>query len=267
MKVLFFGDVVGKIGRRALIRILPKLKRKFKPDLILANVENLAHGLGVTRKTLQEIKNAGVDFFTSGNHIWSKKEIFEIFKDKDLKDKIIRPANYPPETPGSGEKIIKIGQNFILVINLLGRVFLEIEADCPFRKADEILARFSNKNLNAIIVDFHAEATSEKVALGHYLDGRASAVLGTHTHIGTIDAQILSSGTAFLSDIGMVGAKNSVIGVEKKNVLTAFLSQIPQNFEIPEKGEAIINAVFLAIDPKTKKASSIQRVDQEIKID
>ncbi len=266
LKILFFGDIVGKIGRTGLIKVLPQLKKKLKPDLVLANVENLAHGTGVTKKTLKEIKIAGVDFFTSGNHIWSKKEIFEIFNDQELKQILLRPANYPSGLPGQGEKIIRVGKNSILVINLLGRVFLDVETDCPFHKVDEILKRSSFQKINAIIVDFHAEATSEKNALGYYLDGKVSAVLGTHTHIGTIDAKILPCGTGYVTDIGMVGAKDSIIGVDKENVIKTFLTQIPYNFKIPEKGEVIINSVYLEIDPKTKKTIKIKRIDLETKI-
>lgn len=266
LKILFFGDIVGKIGRRALKKVLPTLKKKLKPDLILANVENLAHGFGVTKKTLQEIKEIGIDFFTSGNHIWERKEIFEILKDKNFKNIIIRPANYPPSLPGQGYQLIKIGKNLVLVINLLGRVFFEINLDCPFRKVNEILTRLKNKKINGIIVDIHAEATAEKIALGHWLNGKVSAVLGTHTHIGTIDATILSKGTGYLTDIGMVGGKNSVIGVKKEEVIKTFLTQIRQPFEPVERGEAIINSVYLEIDPQTKKTKKIKRVDLEIKI-
>lgn len=267
IKVLFFGDIFGKIGRQALKKVLPQLIKKLKPDLVLANVENLAHGLGVTKKTLQEIKEIGVDFFTSGNHIWKKKEVLELFCDPEFKDILLRPANYPDGVPGSGYKLVPVKQYFLLVINLLGRVFMKENLDCPFRKAEEILAKNDFKKINGTIVDFHAEATSEKVSLGHWLDGKVSAVLGTHTHIGTQDAKILPGGTAYLSDIGMVGAKDSVIGIKKDGPIKEFLTQVPQTFEIPEKGETVVNAVFFTIDPKTKKTTIIQRVDQEIKID
>lgn len=266
IKILFFGDVVGKIGRRALKKVLPGLKKKYKPDLVIANGENLAHGLGVTKKTLKEMKEIGVNFLTSGNHIWNKKEINEIFNDPEYKDFIIRPANWPEGAPGEGAKLLKVGKFSILVINLMGRVFIEEDLDCPFKKTDEILSQYQDKKINALLVDFHAEATSEKVALGWYLDGRVSAVLGTHTHVGTIDAKILPKGTAHLVDVGMVGAKDSVIGQKKEEVLAGFLTQLPQTFEPPEKGEAIVNGVYLEIDPKTKKAKKIKRIDLETKI-
>lgn len=266
IKILFFGDVVGKIGRHGLKKILPTLKKKYKPDLVIANGENLAHGLGVTKKILIEIKGAGVDFLTSGNHIWKKKEIEEIFKDPEWQDFVIRPANWPEGVPGEGAKLLKVGKFFVLVINLMGRVFIGQDLDCPFRKLDEILAQYKGKKINAILVDIHGEATSEKVAMGWYADGRVSAVLGTHTHVGTADAKILPQGTAHITDAGMVGAKDSVIGMRKEQPLAGFLTQLPQAFEPPEKGEVIINAVYLEIDPKTKKAKKIQRVDLETEV-
>lgn len=263
LKILFFGDVVGKIGRRAVVKILPKLKKKYDPDLVLANAENLAHGLGVTKKTLNEMIEAGIDFFTSGDHIFDKKEAIEILEKKDL---LIRPANYPPNVPGTGAKLLEVGTRHVLVINLIGRVFFKNQYDCPFRKADEILEEYKNIDLSSVIVDFHAEATSEKNALAMYLDGRVSAVLGTHTHIGTDDFQILPNGTAFVTDIGMVGAKNSIIGVDKKGIIKTFLTQIPELHEIPEEGACVANAVYLEINPKTKKAVKIKKIKEEIEI-
>ncbi len=263
LKILFFGDIVGKIGREAIKKILPELKKKLKPNLILANGENLAHGAGVTKKILKEIKQSGIDFLTSGNHIWEKKEIEEIFQDPEFKDFIIRPANYPEGLLGKGEQILVTGKFSLLVINLLGRVFIKENLDCPFRKLDQILEIYKTKKLSGILVDFHAEATSEKNAFGWWADGRVSAVFGTHTHIGTIDAKILPKGTAYITDIGMVGAKDSIIGVKKDGPIKEFLTQIPQTFEIPEKGEVVINSVYLEINPKTKKATKIKRIDLE----
>lgn len=263
LKILFFGDVVGKIGRRAVAKILPQFKKKYDLDLVLANAENLAHGLGVTKKTLNEMTEAGVDFFTSGDHIFDKKEAIEILEKKDL---LVRPANYPPDVPGIGAKLLEIGTRHVLVINLIGRVFFKNQYDCPFRRADKILKEYENIDLGAVIVDFHAEATSEKNALAMYLDGRVSAVLGTHTHIGTDDFQILPNGTTFVTDIGMVGAKNSIIGVDKKNIIKNFLTQVPQLHEIPEEGACVVNAIYLEINPKTKKAVKIKKIRKEIEI-
>jgi len=264
LKILFFGDISGRIGRNGIAKILPSLKKKLDPDLVIANVENIAHGLGVTAKTLQEISDAGVDFFTSGDHIFDKKEAVEILERKDTT--LLRPANYPPGVPGNGAKLFEIGTKQVLVINLIGRVFLKNQYDCPFRKADEILEEYKDTNLTAVIVDFHAEATSEKNGLAQYLDGRVSAVLGTHTHVGTDDWQILPGGTAFVTDIGMVGAKDSILGVDKKGILKTFLTQIPEVHEIPEEGVCLVNAIYLEINPKTHEAVKIKKIKEEVKI-
>ena len=264
LKILFFGDVSGRVGRNAITKILPSLKKKLDPDLVIANAENIAHGVGITEKTLQELIDAGVDFFTSGDHVFDKKDVLGVLEDKN--SPLIRPANFPPGVPGMGAKLFEIGTKKVLVINLIGRVFLKNNYDCPFRKADEILDEFKDENLSAIIVDFHAEATSEKNGLAQYLDGRVSAMLGTHTHVGTDDWQILPGGTAFVTDIGMVGAKDSILGVDKKGILKTFLTQISEVHEIPEEGICTVNAVYLEIDPKTKQAKKIKKIKEEIKI-
>lgn len=266
IRILMFGDVVGRIGRQAVKKILPKLKKKYKVDLTILNAENLAHGLGITAKVLEELLETGVDIFTSGNHIWDKKDAFTIFSDNKFKEKILRPANYPPQTPGRGFQTISVNARQILIINLMGRVFFPENFDCPFRKLDEILRQHQDKNLDGIIVDFHAEATSEKKALSYYGDGRVSAVLGTHTHTPTADWQILPQGTAHVSDIGMTGAKDSVIGVQKELVLKNFLSQIKQTYEIPKAGICSVNAIFLEINPKTKLAEKIEKIYKEVEL-
>ncbi len=263
IKVLFFGDVVGKIGRQALKKIIPQLKKKFSPDLIIANAENLAHGIGITAKTLQEIREAGVNFFTSGNHIWKKEEANEILeKNQD----IIRPANYANKS-GRGWQIVKIKNYSLLLINLMGRTFIEEELKNPFQAVDEILAANQDKKLAGIIVDFHAEATSDKVALGWHLDGRVSAVIGTHTHIPTADAKVLPQGTAYVTDVGMVGAADSVLGVVKENILTKFVNETAKVHEIPEKGDCLVNAVLITINPATGQAEAIKRIDKKIIIE
>jgi len=264
IKILFFGDVVGKIGRQALKQIMPELRSKLKPDFVLANVENLAHGKGITQKTIAELEELDINAFTSGNHIWKKKEGFELVAKEN--SKVLRPANYPPQVLGRGWQIFPVGSKQILVINLIGRVFFSEDYDCPFRKFDEIKEELKGNwdNLAAVIVDFHAEATSEKVAMGYYLDGQVSAVLGTHTHIGTADQKILDKGAGYLTDIGMVGAKDSVLGVDKENVLKRFLDSVNYVFEIPEEGKVTVNAVYLEIDTKTKKTEKIKRVDKEV---
>jgi len=263
LKILFFGDIIGKPGRKAIKKILSDLKKELKPHLVLANAENLAHGVGITAKTLEEMKEAGIDFFTSGNHIFDKKEALELLDMKDIN--VIRPANYPPDTPGPEAKILDIEENKVVVVNLMGRVFMKEDFDCPFRKFDQIYEKYK-KEEPIIIVDFHAEATSEKRAFGYFTDGRAAAVVGTHTHVPTADNQILKEGTGYISDIGMVGVKTSVIGVDKENVIKMFKTQMPLRHEIPESKEIQVNVVMLEIDTKSKKTKKIERVDKFIKI-
>ncbi|MEW6103828.1 MAG: TIGR00282 family metallophosphoesterase [bacterium] len=253
MKVLFIGDIVGRKGRRIIKEIIPKLKMERSIDLVIANGENAAGGFGITKKVADEIFGCGVDIITGGNHIFAKKEIYEIIDDLP----ILRALNYPPCVPGRGF-IIKPykGQN-VCVISLCGRVFMD-SLDCPFRAIDSILEDVKEKT-KIIIVDIHAEATSEKVALGWFLDGRVSAVIGTHTHIPTADCKILPKGTAYITDIGMVGAGNSVIGVKKDLVLKKFLSLLPVRFEMAED-EGIFGGAYIDIDEKTGLSCSIEQI-------
>jgi len=215
--VLVVGDIIGKPGRKAVSKLLPNLRQQYGLDLVIANAENVAGGIGLTPATAEELLDAGVDVLTSGNHIWAQKEIVPYL---DGEMPILRPLNYPPGVPGRGY-IVK-GQT--MVVNLIGRTFMG-NFDCPFRAMEQLLAELKPKP-PVIIVDFHAEATSEKMALGRYLDGRVSAVLGTHTHVGTIDAQLLPQGTAYVTDIGMTGPLNSVIGDDTEAVLDRFLTMI-----------------------------------------
>lgn len=264
MKVLFFGDIMGKIGRRAVAEVLPKWKEKFSPDLVIANAENLAHGKGVTQLTLEEMRDAGIDFFTSGNHIWAKPEVFEIFERDEMP--LLRPANYPEGAPGHGAKLIEANGKKVLIINLLGRVFMTGELDCPFRKLDAILEEYKDVERVGTIIDFHAEASSEKVSFSLYADGRVSAVVGTHTHIPTADEEVLPKGTAHISDIGMVGAKYSSIGVDIENVIKRFLTQLPVSHEIPESGPTVVNAVLIEINEETGLADKITRVQEVVEV-
>lgn len=264
IKILFLGDIFARIGRKAVIKTLPKLKKEYEPDFIMANAENLAHGKGVTETTIEEMQEAGIDFFTSGNHVWDKNDAYLLMNKK--KPALIRPANYPAGTPGSGEQVVQIGIYNFLIINLIGRVFFREDFDCPFRTADQILAKYKNENLAGILVDFHAEATSEKRAMGFHLDGRVSAVIGSHTHVQTSDEQILDHGTAYITDLGMTGSKNSVIGLDKKIIIKNFLTQINEPGEIHETGLCQINGVYLEINPKTQKAAKIERVWTEVAI-
>ncbi len=255
MRLLMIGDIVGRSGRRAVKDNLPGLINQFLIDAVIANGENAAGGNGITREIARELFSCGVDVITMGNHVWNQKEIFSYI---DQENRIIRPANYPPGTPGSGSIIFKTKSGInVGVINASGRVFLQ-ELDCPFRKVDEILSDMKDKT-NLILVDFHAEATSEKVAMGWFLNGRVSAVCGTHTHVQTADERILPGGTAYITDVGMTGPRDSVIGVKKETVIERFLTQMPRRFEVPE-GLYQFNAVLIDIDENSGLATSIERI-------
>ena len=247
MKILFLGDIVGKIGRRAVAKVLPEWKSAYDPDIVIANGENLAHGKGFTRSTLDEARKAGVDFFTSGNHMAKKDEGLGLLSDKKIP--MIRPANYPPNAPGRGWLVLEVGATKIGIINLIGRVFFKENFDCPFRAFDAI-AKELPKAVKIIFVDFHAEATSEKAAFGWHADGRASAVIGTHTHVPTCDERILPRGTGCITDAGMCGAIDSIIGVEKEDVIAEFLDQLPRKRSIPEHGLAKVCGVMIGIAHK-----------------
>lgn len=265
IKILFLGDIVGRIGRNAVKETLPKLKKKYNPDLIIANAENLAHGCGVSESVLKEMIDAGIDFFTSGNHIWANKnEIEKIFSENKLP--VIRPANYPIGAPGDGYRVIEIGTQKILIVNLIGRVFFRENFDCPFRALEKILADTKNLNVAATIVDFHAEATSEKNTLARYFDGKISALFGTHTHVQTSDEQILPQGTAYITDAGMIGAKYSSLGVDLKNVISMFLTQIPQTWELPEHGACQVDGIFVIINTENNQAEKIERIKLDVDI-
>lgn len=258
MKILFIGDIFSSMGREAVKRVLPDLKREILPDLVIANAENLTHGDGFTSKHIEEMRSAGVDFFTSGNHVWGKAD--GVSKLDDPKFAVIRPANFPSEkTPGRGYDILEIGGKRILIINLMGRVFMGKHLDCPFRTFDEIL---ENEAADYVFVDFHAEATSEKLAFGYYVDGRASAVVGTHTHVPTGDFQVLSGGTAYITDAGFTGAFDSVIGMKKEVVIEGFLTQLPIRHETEKEGRMVFNSVLIELDEGSKKALNIMHVQK-----
>lgn len=252
------GDVIGRPGREAVRRILPGLRRERGIDLVIANGENAAGGFGLTIETASELLDAGVDVITSGNHIWDKKE-FIPYLDEARGDglPVLRPANYP-QAPGVGV----LRRKGAAVINLMGRVFMP-QLDCPFRAADRLLAelRGEEEAPRVVIVDFHAEATSEKQAMGWYLDGRVSGVFGTHTHVGTVDARILPGGTAYLTDVGMTGPADSVIGSDVGDVLRRFLTSMPNNLSVA-KGPCVFNAALAEIDDLTGCARSVERVDR-----
>ena len=254
MLVLAIGDVIGKPGRRALNKLLPDLRQQYGLDMVIVNAENAAGGIGLTPATAAELLNAGADVLTSGNHIWAQKDIIPYL---DGEMPIVRPLNYPPGVPGNGY----IVKGKVMVVNLIGRTFMG-NYDCPFRTMDQLLTDINPKP-PVIIIDFHAEATSEKVALGRYLDGRVSAVLGTHTHVGTIDAQLLPKGTAYVTDIGMTGPIDSVIGDDSEAVIDRFLSMLPHRLSVG-KGKTILNAIMVNIDKDSGKATSIERIYREV---
>lgn len=248
------GDVIGRPGRRAVGALVPSLRREYGVALVIANGENAAGGLGLTKATAEELLGCGVDVITSGNHIWDQKEIVPAL-DGELA--ILRPLNYPPGVPGRGYWI----KEGVLVVNLVGRTFMS-NYDCPFRAMDQLLAELADRP-PVVIIDFHAEATSEKVALGQYLDGRVSAVLGTHTHVGTVDARLLPKGTAYITDVGMTGPLDSVIGDDADAVIRRFLTQIPHRLSVG-KGRVILNSVLVEVEESTGRAKSIIRIDKEI---
>lgn len=250
--VLFIGDVVGNKGREVVKKLLPALISEFSVDLVIANGENLAGGIGITRKTAEELLDAGVHLFTSGNHVWDKKEVFEFIDDVDW---LIRPLNYPPGTPGQGFVNLKVKGSNVVVFNLMGRVFMN-GCDCPFRVADEFLQNCDEK---VIIIDIHAEATSEKLSLAHYLDGRVSLVVGTHTHVQTSDARILPGGTGYITDVGMTGGLGGVIGVKKELFIKRFLTQMPVSFEAEEEIPGL-EGVIARIDEHSGKCVWIEAI-------
>ena len=255
MRILMLGDVIGKPGRDAVRALLPDLKQEKSIDFVICNGENTAGGYGITADTASELLESGVDVLTSGNHIWDKKEIIPLM-DEGLP--LIRPANYS-DAPGKGY----IHQGGVTVVNLMGRVFMAA-LDCPFRTADTLLEQLKQEGQSkVIIVDFHAEATSEKQAMGWYLDGRVSAVLGTHTHVGTVDAKILPQGTAYLTDVGMTGPSDSVIGSDKEAVLERFLTSLPNRLSVAA-GPCMLNATLVEVDVDTGKASMIERIDRTV---
>jgi len=258
LTVLCIGDIFGEPGRRVLAHFLPRLRDELGADLVIANVENAAAGFGVTPALARGFLDGGVDVMTSGNHIWDKKEILEYIAKESL---LLRPANYPRGTPGAGAVVVKTGVDRVGVLNLQGRAFMP-SIDCPFVKADEEVARLRAET-PVIIVDMHAEATSEKQAMGWYLDGRVSAVVGTHSHVQTADARVLPGGTAYLTDLGLTGPIDSVIGVEPGLAIQRFLTGMPNRFE-PAKGRARLQGAVIRIDPETGRAAGIERIQRDL---
>ncbi len=255
MNILVIGDVVGRPGRKAISTFLSRIIKEYDITFTIANAENAAGGRGLSRKVMEELLNSGIDVLTMGNHVWDNKEIFDFVDDQP---RLIRPANYPGYCPGEGYRVFLAGFNMkIAVINASGRIFLP-PLDCPFQVVDDIVSEIKDK-ADAIIIDFHAEATSEKLAFAHYFDGRVTAVLGTHTHIQTADERILPKGTAYITDLGMTGPSDSILGMDKEQVIKKLLTQRPVRLEVA-KGPVQLQGVVLNLDKDADKVLNIRRV-------
>lgn len=255
MRILFIGDIVGSLGREQVEEYLPRLKQKYQPQLTIVNGENAAAGKGITEKIYKQLLSSGADFITMGNHTFDKKEVFDFIEDAE---KMIRPANYPTGTPGKGYGFVNVNGVEVAIINLQGRTFLPA-IDDPFRYAEQLIEEV-RKRTPIIFIDFHAEATSEKLALAWYLDGKISALVGTHTHVQTADNRILDNGTAYITDVGMTGPYDGIIGTEREAVIKRFLTQLPVRFEAIKKGKAQLSGVVIDINDKTGKATKIERI-------
>lgn len=262
MRILFIGDVSGKVGQKMVLDNLPNLRQRYKPQAVILNGENAADGRGITEKIYKEFLSHGVDCITMGNHTWDNYDIFNFM---DEATNIVRPANYERNeaVPGTGMRILKLNHQKLAVINLTGRSFMG-SFDDPFRVGDELVAE-AKKETDHILIDFHAEATSEKEALGWYFDGKVSAVVGTHTHVQTNDARILPKGTAYQTDAGMTGFYNGILGMQKESILENFTTQMPTRFTTPDHGPGQLNAVFIETNDKTGEAIKIQpiRIDDD----
>ncbi|MCC6953658.1 MAG: TIGR00282 family metallophosphoesterase [Deltaproteobacteria bacterium] len=260
-KILFLADVVGNPGRRSVKTELPKLITEHSPDIVIINAENAAGGVGTDPSTASELLAGGGDVLTGGNHTWNRKEFWPYLEER--KNVVLRPANFPDGAPGSGSTIFetRTGKR-IGVINLIARVFMTDSVESPFHCADQLLRDWENEKLDAIFVDFHGEATSEKRAMAEYLDGRISALVGTHTHVQTADEQLLPRGTAFLSDAGMCGPVDSVIGMRVDAVVQRFVSGLPIRFDVA-KGQGMVNGCVIVVDDATRRATSIVRINRK----
>ena len=256
MRILLVGDVVGRPGRRAVRALLPQVVAETGADLVVANGENAAGGFGLTRETTQELLDSGIDVITTGNHIWDRREMLACI---DEFPQMVRPANYPPGTPGQGMTVVRSrkGGHPVAVINLMGRTFMT-PLDCPFRTADRLLEELGEAT-RIVVVDFHAEATAEKVAMGWHLDGRVSVVFGTHTHVPTADERVLPGGTAYITDLGMAGPMDGIIGMAREPVLRHLLTALPHRFEVAT-GPSRVDMALVELDPRTGRAHAIQRL-------
>ena len=257
LRVIFIGDIIGRPGRRAVTELLPGIKHDYGVDFTVANCENAAGGFGVTAKIVEELTDLGIDVLTSGNHIWDRREVVE---NLDSFTNVLRPLNYPPGLPGRGWGSFQTaGGHKVTVINLQGRVFMR-PIDCPFRTADQLLSNVVDR---LVLVDMHAEATSEKVAMGWYLDGRVSAVVGTHTHVQTSDDRVLPGGTAYITDVGMTGPHDSVIGIEKDAIIKRFLTEVPSRFEVGND-DVRLSGLVMSLDVETGRAVGTERLQKAL---
>ncbi len=261
MRILFCGDVVGRAGREAVLGIVPKLREEYRPDAVIVNGDNAAGGFGISGEICRQFFDGGVDVITGGDHIWDQKDTQSYIA---REPRLLRPANFPPQTPGKGSFLFEtVSGQKLLILHFLGQVFHKENADCPFASVDEVLEGYRlGGNVDAILVDMHAEATSEKTAMGQYLDGRVSAVVGSHTHIPTADARVLPGGTAYQTDTGMCGDYNSVIGFEKSAPLERFVSKMTKNRLTPASGEGTLCAVCIDIDDSNGLAASITPIQR-----
>ncbi len=264
LTILFLGDIVGRLGRAAVARLVPQLREKYSPDLVFANGENAAHGKGVTPLTIEEMLSSGIDYLTTGDHCFDQINLIE--ECFNGRFPILRPANYAPNVPGQGFVIIPSAKGDILLINLIGQTFMPRNFESPFHCAEKILASFTGKKFSAIIIDIHAETTAEKIALRHFLDGRISALLGTHTHVPTADAQITSNGSGYISDLGMTGDADGVIGIVAQPIVQSFITQLKLGHELAQTGRAQCNGVKLEIDPETGRCMNIEPIHETILI-
>lgn len=254
MRILFIGDIVGKVGRNAIAEYLPKIKQSYRPTVSIVNAENAAHGKGLTEKLYKQLLRDGVDFMTMGNHTYGQREIYDFIDDAN---RMVRPANFPSEAPGVGMRFIQINDIKLAIINLQGRSFMQ-DIDDPFKKADQLIEK-AKKETNFIFVDFHAETTSEKNAMGWYLDGRVSAVVGTHTHIQTSDERVLPNGTGYITDVGMTGYYDGILGINRDEVIERFITSLPQRHVVPDDGRSVLSGVIIDLD-KDGKTKQIERI-------
>ena len=263
LRLLFLGDIIGEPGRRAVVETLPRLKKEWGVDFVIVNGENAAAGRGITGRISIDLLRAGVAVITTGDHIWDQKEVVSYIQ---TEPRLLRPINYPPGTPGRGSIVLETAKGKIGVINVQGRTFMQPSLENPFRIAEEEVRRLRSEETHVIFVDVHAETTSEKIALGRFLDGKVSVVAGTHTHVQTADEQIFSGGTAFICDVGMCGPTESVLGREIQPIIQRFSSCMPVNFPVA-KGQVCLHGILVDLDPHTGKAIAIRRIAEPARLE